>query len=290
MRKTLQPPPATAGIAWPARALDRRAARRGPGGVRARVVHLAGRGRRPGPLLAHRRPGHLLDLPPAAHPPQLRPAAPVARIPLHGHRLLCLGGRCDRLGRRPPQAPRPRRRRARRPQPRPRPRLGAHALVDDARRHPHPRPRIRTRSGHPTSLATRSTACSTGSTSSSRSCCSRPFTPRAACPGWSGAASSGRAWCCTRPGWSTRPPTSGATAAIQTRDTSTNLWWVALLTFGEGWHNNHHASQTSARHGLRWWELDATYWAIRLMALVGLAHGVKRPRTIPAPRSPRAFP
>ena len=60
-----------------------------------------------------------------------------------------------------------------------------------------------------------------------------------------------------------------------TRDTSTNLWWVALLTFGEGWHNNHHASQTSARHGLRWWELDATYWAIRLMALVGLAHGVE---------------
>ncbi len=70
-----------------------------------------------------------------------------------------------------------------------------------------------------------------------------------------------------------------------TRDTSTNLWWVALLTFGEGWHNNHHASQTSARHGLRWWELDATYWAIRLLAVVGLAHGVKRPRTIPMPRS-----
>jgi fatty-acid desaturase len=64
-----------------------------------------------------------------------------------------------------------------------------------------------------------------------------------------------------------------------TRDTSTNLWWVALLTFGEGWHNNHHAFQTSARHGLRWWELDTTYWAIRLMASVGMAHGVKRPRT-----------
>ena len=65
--------------------------------------------------------------------------------------------------------------------------------------------------------------------------------------------------------------------SFPTRDTSTNLWWVALLTFGEGWHNNHHAAQTSARHGLRWWEIDATYWAIRLMALVGLAHGVKRP-------------
>ena len=124
------------------RALDRRAARRGPGGVRARVFHLAGRGRRPGPLLAHRRVGHLLDLPPAAHPPQLRSAAPVARIRLHGHRLLCLGGRRDRLGLRPPQAPCPRRRRAGRPQPRPRPRLGPHALVDDARRHPRPRPGI----------------------------------------------------------------------------------------------------------------------------------------------------
>ena len=72
--------------------------------------------------------------------------------------------------------------------------------------------------------------------------------------------------------------------SYQTRDTSTNLWWVALLTFGEGWHNNHHASQTSARHGLRWWELDATYWAIRLMALVGLAHGVKRPGIEPRAR------
>ena len=45
----------------------------------------------------------------------------------------------------------------------------------------------------------------------------------------------------------------------ETRDNSTNLWWVALLTYGEGWHNNHHAFQTSARHGLRWWEVDMTY-------------------------------
>ena len=47
----------------------------------------------------------------------------------------------------------------------------------------------------------------------------------------------------------------------ETRDHSTNLWWVALLTYGEGWHNNHHAFQTSARHGLRWWEVDMTYMA-----------------------------
>ncbi|HEX9095837.1 MAG TPA: fatty acid desaturase [Candidatus Dormibacteraeota bacterium] len=70
----------------------------------------------------------------------------------------------------------------------------------------------------------------------------------------------------------------------ETRDTSTNLWWVALLTYGEGWHNNHHAFQTSARHGLRWWEVDMTYVAIRLMAVVGLAHSVKRPKTATAAR------
>lgn len=63
-----------------------------------------------------------------------------------------------------------------------------------------------------------------------------------------------------------------------TRDDSTNLWWVALLTYGEGWHNNHHAYQTSARHGLAWWELDMTYMAIRLMQLVGLAHSIKLPK------------
>lgn len=56
-----------------------------------------------------------------------------------------------------------------------------------------------------------------------------------------------------------------------TRDTSTNLWWVALLSFGEGWHNNHHAFQRSARHGLRWWEVDPTYYLIRLLSFVGLA-------------------
>lgn len=67
-----------------------------------------------------------------------------------------------------------------------------------------------------------------------------------------------------------------------TRDTSTNLWWVALLTYGEGWHNNHHAFQTSARHGNRWWEVDMTYWTIRLMSLVGIAYAVK----LPKPASP----
>lgn len=58
-------------------------------------------------------------------------------------------------------------------------------------------------------------------------------------------------------------------------DNSTNCWWVALLTYGEGWHNNHHAYQYSARHGMRWWELDMTWMTIQLLQLFGLATNVK---------------
>jgi len=62
-----------------------------------------------------------------------------------------------------------------------------------------------------------------------------------------------------------------------TGDHSTNLWWVALLSFGEGWHNNHHAHPRSAAHGLRWFELDPTYWTIRLLEAASLARDVKHP-------------
>jgi sn-1 stearoyl-lipid 9-desaturase len=58
-------------------------------------------------------------------------------------------------------------------------------------------------------------------------------------------------------------------------DRSTNCWWVALLTYGEGWHNNHHAFQYSARHGLKWWEVDMTWMTIRLLQILGLASKVK---------------
>jgi len=60
-----------------------------------------------------------------------------------------------------------------------------------------------------------------------------------------------------------------------TRDDSRNSWWVALLTFGEGWHNNHHAHPTSARHGLTWYELDITWLQIRALQLLGIARAVK---------------
>ena len=60
-----------------------------------------------------------------------------------------------------------------------------------------------------------------------------------------------------------------------TRDNSRNNLLVALLSFGEGWHNNHHAHPTSARHGLAWYELDMSWLAIRLLQLVGLAKSVR---------------
>jgi stearoyl-CoA desaturase (delta-9 desaturase) len=65
--------------------------------------------------------------------------------------------------------------------------------------------------------------------------------------------------------------------AYRTGDRSTNCWWVALLSWGEGWHNNHHAFPFSARHGLRWYELDLTWLQIKLLAFVRLAHDIKLP-------------
>src|ERR671933_1266657 len=65
---------------------------------------------------------------------------------------------------------------------------------------------------------------------------------------------------------------------FRTGEDSRNSWWVALLTFGEGWHNNHHAHPTSARHGLAWYEIDFNWWGIRLLQLVGLARAIKRVR------------
>ena len=54
-------------------------------------------------------------------------------------------------------------------------------------------------------------------------------------------------------------------------DLATNCWWVALLSYGEGWHNNHHAFPSSARHGMKWWEIDFSYYFIRSLKAVGLA-------------------
>jgi stearoyl-CoA desaturase (delta-9 desaturase) len=70
----------------------------------------------------------------------------------------------------------------------------------------------------------------------------------------------------------------------ETRDNSRNLWWVGLLAFGEGWHNNHHAYPRSAHHGHLWWELDVTYWVIVVMSLTRIAWKVvDRPAESPVP-------
>jgi stearoyl-CoA desaturase (delta-9 desaturase) len=63
----------------------------------------------------------------------------------------------------------------------------------------------------------------------------------------------------------------------RSRDEARNNWLVALLVFGEGWHNNHHAFPASARHGLRRWQLDPSWWVIRGLERLGLVWDVKVP-------------
>ncbi|MEM9066505.1 MAG: acyl-CoA desaturase [Planctomycetota bacterium] len=69
--------------------------------------------------------------------------------------------------------------------------------------------------------------------------------------------------------WGTQP--------FESHDESRNNAIVGVLAMGEGWHNNHHAFPTSARHGLRWWEIDGSWMLIWAMSKVGLAWDIKRP-------------
>lgn len=71
--------------------------------------------------------------------------------------------------------------------------------------------------------------------------------------------------------WGTRPYDSG--------DESRNNAILGYIGLGEGWHNNHHAFPSSARHGLRWWELDASYWIICALGWVGLARDIRTPKS-----------
>ncbi|MFL0791480.1 MAG: acyl-CoA desaturase [Prochlorococcus sp.] len=64
-------------------------------------------------------------------------------------------------------------------------------------------------------------------------------------------------------------------------DLSRNCWWVAVLTFGEGWHNNHHAYPTSAKHGLRWFELDITWQHVKVLRRLGLAKKIRLASYVP---------
>jgi fatty-acid desaturase len=63
----------------------------------------------------------------------------------------------------------------------------------------------------------------------------------------------------------------------ETGEQSRNNWFVALISNGEGWHNNHHADPRSAAHGHRWWEVDVVFATIRVLEVVGLARKVCRP-------------
>jgi stearoyl-CoA desaturase (Delta-9 desaturase) len=62
-----------------------------------------------------------------------------------------------------------------------------------------------------------------------------------------------------------------------TTDDSRNNWWLAILTNGEGWHNNHHHYQSSARQGFHWWQIDVTYYLLRLLAACGVIWDLRRP-------------
>jgi stearoyl-CoA desaturase (delta-9 desaturase) len=66
------------------------------------------------------------------------------------------------------------------------------------------------------------------------------------------------------------------TRRFETRDDSRNNLWLALLTFGEGWHNNHHFCPSSVRQGFRWWEVDLTFYGLRLLEGLGLVYALKR--------------
>lgn len=69
--------------------------------------------------------------------------------------------------------------------------------------------------------------------------------------------------------WGTRP--------FDSDDESRNNVIMGVLGLGDGWHNNHHAFPSSARHGLRWWEIDASYWVIKALSFVGLAKDIRKP-------------
>jgi stearoyl-CoA desaturase (delta-9 desaturase) len=62
---------------------------------------------------------------------------------------------------------------------------------------------------------------------------------------------------------------------FETRDDSRNSFWIALVTFGEGWHNNHHAHPVSARHGLAWWEFDISWVTLKMLNAVGIVSDLK---------------
>ncbi|MGG6294695.1 acyl-CoA desaturase [Leptolyngbya sp. AN02str] len=64
---------------------------------------------------------------------------------------------------------------------------------------------------------------------------------------------------------------------FESEDNSRNLWWAAILAYGEGWHNNHHTFPNVAKAGYQWWEIDMTWWSIQVLRALGLAKKVVMP-------------
>jgi stearoyl-CoA desaturase (delta-9 desaturase) len=67
------------------------------------------------------------------------------------------------------------------------------------------------------------------------------------------------------------------TRRYATTDRSKNNWWAALLTLGEGWHNNHHHYQSCARQGFRWWEVDVSYYVLKALSWLRLVSDLRMP-------------
>ncbi|HEY4979595.1 MAG TPA: fatty acid desaturase, partial [Candidatus Acidoferrum sp.] len=63
---------------------------------------------------------------------------------------------------------------------------------------------------------------------------------------------------------------------FQTADTSKNNWWLALVTLGEGWHNNHHHFMASARQGFYWWEVDITFYSLKVLSWFHLVRELRK--------------
>jgi len=62
-----------------------------------------------------------------------------------------------------------------------------------------------------------------------------------------------------------------------TPDTSRSNWLLAIITLGEGWHNNHHHYRSSTNQGFYWWEIDVSFYVLKLMSVVGLVRGIRKP-------------
>ena len=77
---------------------------------------------------------------------------------------------------------------------------------------------------------------------------------------------------------------AGRLGRFATRDDSRNTWWVAIISFGEGWHNNHHAHPTSARHGLAWYEFDPTWIQLKCLRAVGFVWDLRAARASQSPK------